>query len=247
MSNMSELDLPKNNAELSNLLVELQSVVTKRSFKTFANDEPIVYEFTQDPALLHQYYRLRKIMYDKVFKVENYNWGEDSYDKISHILVARRGRLCIGGCRIIIREADEKWALPMEMNGFDLRKSFCDLPLNKVRHAEISRLTVMEDSGCDDILFNLYSVIYDKVTSSDIHYLFVKSPYTMARKWRFVANSFGVKTTKIVEGIHPVDETLSSEIKWYLTLSNLSGFCSDNIAEKNSAKRLHDRSLEALN
>ncbi len=217
----------------NSFMVALQDVIARRKLKPYSKNEPVVYEFTQDKALLHQYFRLRSIMYDKVFKVEGYNWGEDFYDKIGHILIARRGNLCLGGCRLIVRESDETWPMPMESDELHLRDIFKDLQLDKVRHAEISRFAVMEDCGEENIFNELCKIMYDKVTTSDIHYLFVKSPYRMARSWRFVANSFGVKTTRIIEGVHPVDNTLPSEIKWYLIMSDLTSFCSDILTGKN--------------
>ena len=238
---MSSQILNENNIKQPNFLDVLQSAVTNRLLKPYANKEPVTFEFTQDKALLHQYYRLREIMYNKTFNVEDYNWGEDFYDKIGHILIARKGNLCLGGCRLIIREGDEEWAMPMECEELNLRKTFPELSLDKTRHAEISRFAVMEDCGEANIFSGLCELMYDKVMSSDIHYLFVKSPYAMARSWRFIANSFGVNTTKIVEGIHPVDKTLSSDIKWYLVLSDLTSFCQKNV-DFDSIKKKFSRS-----
>jgi hypothetical protein len=216
----------------TNLMVTLQSAINRRLLKPYSKNEPVVYEFTQDRALLHQYFRLRSIMYDKVFKVDGYNWGEDFYDKIGHILIARRGNLCLGGCRLIIREGDEAWPMPMESDELNLRDTFGDLALDKLRHAEISRFAVMDDCGESNIFNELCRIMYDKVTTSDIHYLFVKSPYRMARSWRFIANSFGVKTTRIIDGVHPVDKTLSPDIKWYLIMSDLTAFCRDTLSNE---------------
>ncbi len=232
MSDMPKPVIEKDDSETDNFLVSLQSALTRRWLKPYSKNEPVVYEFTQDRAMLHQYFRLRAVMYDKVFKVEGYNWGEDFYDKIGHILIARRGNLCLGGCRLIIREADEAWPMPMESEQFNLREVFSDLGLDQFRHAEISRFAIMEDSGEEDVFGDLCKVMYNKVTSSDIHYLFVKSPYKMARSWRFIANNFGVKTTKIIDGVHPVDTSLGEDIKWYLILSDLSSFCRDSIIKK---------------
>ncbi len=243
---MPEQMLQKDDSRSLNFLSTLNSIATKRSLKPYAKGEQITYEFTEDPALLHQYYRIRQVMYDKVFHTKNYNWGEDHYDRLGRILVARRGRLCLGGCRLIIREADEAWDLPMEKSDFNIRKLFPELPLDMVRHAEISRLTVMDDCG-EDVLQGLYKAMYRVVTNSDINYLFVKSPYRMARNWRLVANSFGVKSTKIVENIHPVDDTLSPDIMWYLTLSDLTSFCSDNSVTRNVIENYYNDVSETLN
>lgn len=242
---MSEIDLYKENAEPQSFLGALQSSVTNRLSRPYGENEPIVYEFTQDNALLHQYFRLREFMYRKSFKKENYNGGEDFHDKLSYILIARRGRLCLGGCRLTIREGDEAWPLPVEGAEFNLRDLFPELPLARVRHAEISRFAIMEDSGDKTILSGLCKVMYNKVTTSNIHYLFVRSPYHLARNWRLVANSFGVKTTRICNGIHPIDRILGPDITWYLTLSDLTSYCMDD--SKNIHPLLENEALMSLN
>lgn len=243
---MPESDIKEDNDIPSNLLVEAQRLTTKYSINPYSKNESVVYEFTQDPALLLQYYCLRQTRYDRVFKVAGYNWGEDYYDKLSHILIARRGNLCIGGCRLVIREGDEAWSLPMEIDGFSLRESLPDLPLNKVRHAELSRLTILDDCGDDNILTGLYKAMYDRIINSDIHYLFVVSVYHMARNWRLVANNFGVKTTRIVEDMYLTDSALDPSIKWYLTMSDLTQFPGNNHINKNIAKLNNDKILENL-
>src|ERR1700761_7681262 len=127
---MSKPVLFSDQARPKNALEELQDSFLRR-FKTPLAQEPIVYEFTNDRALLHQYYRLREIMYRKVFKTEKFVGEEDVHDKLSYILIARRGKLCIGGCRLTIREADEDFSLPMEMPDFKLRNGFPNLLLRK--------------------------------------------------------------------------------------------------------------------
>lgn len=218
-----------------NFISTLQEIATRRSFKPYAKGEPIIYEFTDDPALLHQYYLLRELRYLKLFKVDVPQKGEDFHDKLGQILIARRGKLCLGGCRLSIREGDEQWQLPTETSGFEFRELFPDLKLDKLRHAEISRFVVMEDTG-DDVLFGLCKAMYDKVTNSGIHYLFVSSTYTMARNWRLVSNRFGVKTTKIFDSNPVADDILGDDVKWYLTLSDLTSFCQEGSSVKNSAK-----------
>lgn len=211
-----------------NFISTLHEIATKRALNPYSKNEPVIYEFTDDPAMLHQYYRLREDRYRKAFNLKSFSGGADKYDKISHILIARRGRLCLGGCRLTIREGDETWSLPTEVDEYIFRDLFPELSLDKLRHGEISRFVVMEDSSEEDIVYGLSKAMYNKVTSSNINYLFVSSTYSMARNWRMVSNSFGVKTTRIVNGIHPPDKVLGEDIKWYLTLSDLTGFCNNH-------------------
>lgn len=221
--------LYKNNSMSQNFLEALQSAILGRMSKPSNQREPIVYEFTQDRALLHQYFRLREIMYRKMFDTDKFTGEEDVHDKLSHVLIARRGRLCLGGCRLTIREADEQWALPLEMPEFRLRNLFDGLSLNTERHAEISRFAIMEDVGDEDILLGMCKVMYDKVIASQIHYLFVKSTYPLARNWRLIANSFGVKTTKICSDLEVPENPIHPNVKWYITVSDLSPVYSQDV------------------
>lgn len=248
MSEQMPQQMQKDEAESLNFFSTLQAIATKREFNPYAKGEPVVYEFTDDPALLHQYYRLREIRYNETLKSDDYNWGEDFHDKLSQILIARRGRLCLGGCRLTIRESDETWLLPVENSEFNLRDTFPELPLNSVRHAEISRFVVLEDNGSkEDVFSGLCREMYSKVMSSGIHYLFAVSSYLLARNWRSISNSFGVKTTKIVDNIHPVEKALGDEVKWYLILSDLTNFCENNSHLKNISMPYYNESSEVIN
>jgi hypothetical protein len=220
---MATPQLYRDNSKPKNLLEALQAAVIKRYSKPYGGNEPVIYEFTRDRALLHQYYRLRETMYQRMYNSAEFKAEEDVHDKLSYILIARRGKLCLGGCRLTIREHDEMWDLPMEASDFKLRKLFPALSLDRERHGEISRFAVMEDSGDQDIFHGMCKVMYEKVISSNIHYLFAKSTYPLARNWRLIANSFGVKTTKICENVAVPEHPLIPDAKWYVTLSDLSG------------------------
>jgi hypothetical protein len=232
---MTKPALYKDNSKPKSFLEALQSAIINRVVKPYNKNEPVIYEFTQDRGLLYQYYLLRQAMYRKMFSSDNFDGGEDLHDKLSHILIARRGNLCLGGCRLTIREYDEMWALPMESEHFKVRELFPELPLGRVRHAEISRFAVMEDSGDKDIFYGLCKVMYDKVIDSNIHYLFAKSTLVLARNWRLVANSFGVKTTKICNDLKipeiPIHPTIDADVKWYVTMSDMSSYCHDELPQ----------------
>ncbi len=224
---MANPTLYRDNSKPRNILEALQAAAIRRYSKPYGGGEPVIYEFTQNRALLHQYYRLRESMYQKMYDTTKFKSEEDVHDKLSYILVARRGRLCLGGVRLTVRERDEMWELPMEEEGFKLRDVFPDLPLLNVRHGEISRFAIMEDTGDEDIFHGLCKVMYDKVVSMNIHYLFAKSTLPLARNWRLIANSFGVKSTRICNEVEVPEHPLIRDAKWYVTLSNLSSLCTD--------------------
>ena len=220
---MAKPTLYKDNSKSQNFLETLQSVILNRFFKPYGGDEPIIYEFTQDRALIHQYHVPLETMYRRMYDAHDFKADVDVYDKLSHILIARRGRLCLGGCRLIDREYDEMWRLPLETEDFRLRDLFPELPLKQVRHGEISRFAVMEDTGCDEnIFYGLCKVMYEKVIASRVHYLFAKSTYPLSRNWRLIANSLGAKTTRICENLEVPEPSFIRDEKWYITLSDLS-------------------------
>lgn len=230
---MPKPTLYKDNAEPKNLVEALQNGILNRFFKPYGKGEPIVYEFTQDRGLLHQYYLLREAMYRRMFETDKFVGEEDVHDKLSHILVARRGRLCLGGCRLTVREPDEMWSLPMESDDFKLRSVFPDLALDRVRHGEISRFAVMEDCGSEAEIFSgLCEVMYEKVISLKVHYLFAKSTYTLARNWRLIANRFGARTTRICSEVQVPENPVHPGVKWYITHSDLSSLQNPSIEKE---------------
>jgi len=205
------------------LLESMQDALIKRFSRSPKQPEPVVFEFTTDKGLLHQYYRLR----DQAFGGKDSDESDqDIHDKISEILVARRGRLVIGACRLTVREGDENFLLPMEEENFKLRELFPEVPLHGERHGVISKFAILEEHNERDILYGLCKIMYDKVIMSDIHYLFARGRnYVLARNWRLIANSFGAKHTRICDEVNmPLDPNFPNE-KPILTFSDLSALC----------------------
>ena len=197
---------------------EIQHSLLRRFAKSPRPPEPIIYEFTDDRALLHQYYDNREIMYRKVFNTDRFVGKEDFHDKISHILIARRGKLCVGGCRLTIRESDEKFMLPMENPEFNLIANFPNLPLHKMRHGEISRFAVL-DSDVDKlaIMRMLYQLISEKCQNSGLGAVFYKAPLPMSRNWRKIGQSCGLKRIRICTEIKVPENPIHPEIIWYVS------------------------------
>jgi hypothetical protein len=206
-----------------NLLEEQQSSFISRFSRPARQPEPVVYEFTNDRALLHQYYRIREVMYRKVFHTDKFVGQEDVHDKISHILIARRGKLCIGGCRLIIRDGDEDFLLPMETPDFKLREVFPNLPLKKVRHGEISRLAILDDDDNKlEVMHSLCRLAVEKSIASGLGYIFVKSAASMARNWRKIGQtSCGLKNVRICTEIEVPENPIHPGVDWYVILGTL--------------------------
>ena len=205
-------------------LESIQDTLIKRFSKASKQPEPIVFEFTNDLALLHQYYRLRDQTFGCDVSVTDGSGGADVYDKISEILVARRGKLLIGACRVTFREGDESFLLPMEEEDFKLRNVFPNLPLNKERHAIFSKFAILEEHRQMEIMLGLSKILYEKVVATDTRYVFVRTTSVLARNWRMIANSFGAKHTRICTEVDTPPIPNFDE-KSYLVMSDLTELC----------------------
>jgi hypothetical protein len=215
---MSKPTLFNDKGPPKHFLEELQDSFLRRFGKMPPWHEPVVYEFTDERAFLHQYYRIREVMYRKTANAQNMG-DEDVYDKLSYTLIARRGKLVIGGCRLIIREADENFLLPMESADFKLRDLFPNLPLTTVRHGEISRFAVLDDDDEKmEIMLAISKLIIEKCVSSDLGYVFFKSYLSMSRNWRkIISTHCGQKNVRICTEIKVPENPALPEITWYIT------------------------------
>lgn len=232
----------KTPQSFSNFIEGLQDSFIRRFSRPSSQEEPVIFEFTDDKALLHQYYRLRDQAFGRDFGSSDGSGGADIHDKISEILVARRGRLLIGACRITVREGDESFFLPMECDNFKLRNLFPNLPLNKERHAVISKFAILEQHRQQEIMHGLCKVMYDKVVAADIHYVFVRTTCVLARNWRMIANSFGAKHTRICHEVE-VPPIPNFDEKAYLVMSDTSDLC---LAEHPRFPKPQERKLELV-
>jgi len=215
---MSKL-LSTDNEEASLISrAELDKNLSRKFGKGRRLIDPVVYEFTNDRALLHQYYRIRELMYRKVFKTDRFMGEEDVHDKLSHILIARRGKLCVGGCRLTIREADEDFMLPMETSDFRLRNVLPDHPFKKIRHGEISRFAIIdEDEDKMGVMMALSQLIIEKSIDAELGYVYVKSSLPMARNWRKIGQSCGLRKSRICTEIKVPENPIHPEITWYIS------------------------------
>lgn len=216
--------LQNQNDQSANILEEFQDMLIRRFGKLPKQPEPTVYEFTDDKALLHQYFVLREKMLGTDKFLPKNTLPQDIHDKISNILIARRGKLCIGGARLTIREGDETFPLPMETDEFKLRELFPHLPLDKVKHAVGSKFAILDNEKNHEILYALCKIMYEKVVAEGVEYYFVRATnLALARNWRLIFNTMRPNSTRICNEIDVPDSPMFPGAKQYLVFSNLSG------------------------
>ncbi len=223
---ISSETIANENSKDNAFLETAQDRLINRFKRQVRENEPVVFEFTNDKELMHQYYLLREQMFWRNAKYLDEKGIDDVYDKISEILVARRGNQVIGACRLTFREADEEFLLPMETETFKLRNLFPNLPLDKERHAVISKFAILEEHRAHEILYGLCKILFDRVISYDAYYVFARAEnYALGRNWRLIANSFGARHTKICEDIAVSENPNVPGVRRYLTFSDLSDLC----------------------
>jgi len=202
------------------------------SKKSSLANEPVIYEFTNDKALLHQYYRLRVQMYRKVLGVNDFDEREDPYDKISHILIARKGKLCIGGCRLTVCEKGENLQLPMENEEFKLKNVLPELNLDQHIYAEAGRFAVLEDHNSYEVLTMLATLLMKKGIELGAEYCFARSEVAMARNWRKIVNNSVVLTAEILKHVNVPTIKGFPEIKMYLNVFTLACNAAQKVSER---------------
>lgn len=104
----------------------------------------VVFEITNDPDLLEQYYKLREESYREVLLLPEFSGVEEELDRNSDILIARIGDRCLGGIRIC--GSDNMDLLPLEQSGDDLTSQMPHLGLDNVGYCQWMRLTLRPDT-----------------------------------------------------------------------------------------------------
>jgi hypothetical protein len=221
---MSEPTSYRDNARPQGMLENLQDMVIRRFSRTPKPLEPVVYEFTDDKALLHQYYIMRERMLGTDKYLPRGVLPQDIHDKVSHILIARRDKLCIGGARLTIREGDETFPLPMESDEFKLRDIFPHLPLDTEKHAVISKFAILDDQKNAEILYALCKIMYRRMLKNDVRFLFIRATnIALARNWRLISNTLRPQSTRICSEIDVPDSPMYPGEKQHLVFTDLTG------------------------
>ncbi|MBY0354427.1 MAG: hypothetical protein K2Q12_01705 [Rickettsiales bacterium] len=133
----------------------------------------IVFEFTNDPALLAQYFMLRG---GTSRTVQN-----DAFDSRSHILILRKERLCVGGVRLTLRSPRMSFPLPMEVAGVSLRDAFPEFSLPYVTYGELTGQAFLNEYQGLDYQMMVHEHVRRKALAVGMEYVFMRSSKSQAR------------------------------------------------------------------
>jgi Acetyltransferase (GNAT) domain len=152
------------------------SVIDSRSELTF--------EFTRDAGLLSQYYHVRQCVFIGEWGIKEFCGGKDEYDEISDILIARTGKLCVGGNRLTYSCPDHPLELPMEHDDLQLRKLLPELALDNKIYAECTRLALLPEYRTKAISRMLRTHSIMRNPHKQVSYCFWVAPLPLARSYR---------------------------------------------------------------
>jgi hypothetical protein len=181
----------------------------------------ISYEFTNDPALLHQYYRLREEMFISVWGLNHYSGSEDIYDNGSHILISRRGLQVVGGIRLTISSAAQRQQLPIEGMGIDLQSLFPELDLKNSTYCELSRLAILPEFRDGDMVGQGGVHWVRRAIAEGVDYAFNIAPVPLARNYRQSMQNYGFQW-KIRNDIKIADRESFEGIKMMVSVLDLT-------------------------
>lgn len=178
--------------------------------------EDLVFEFTRDPALLHQYYRIYEKECRVITHIPGFREAEKEYNRKGHIVVARIGNLCIGGARLSVRTPRQTKPLPMEMNGFNLHKHFPQLEQKQMRYGELSRLVLLPEFRDGDIARRMFVHLYRKAAALGLDIGFAAAPLLNIRAYRLSFMALGLRESDIHFDIEVPPYPGFEEVKDYL-------------------------------
>lgn len=183
-------------------------------------EDKVNYFFTKNQNLLNKYYKMREESFISTWNLTNFHVGEDSYDKISEILVATYFNECIAGARLIVHPAKSDVKLTFEVDGFDVQHVFTDLNLKEKCYGEISRLAVSSKYKGTSTGKEILRIIGLRGEEIGCDYFIVVCPKSSARFVRQTFNNCGYKAT-IYPNIKLPDRPTYENIKMYLMVIEL--------------------------
>ena len=187
----------------------------RKNRKSYDKSE-LVYEFTRDPALLHQYTMLYKAEC-RVANDPEFQKADEELTRKSLVFVVRSGSLVVGGARITIKTPRHNILLPLEIGEFRLEKVFPELAIRQMRYAEFSRIVLLPDYRADGIMVEMFSMFCRKSIAAYLDVFFAAAPLVNTRMFSYCCNRVpGLEQHKTYREIELPPYPGFEEVKDYL-------------------------------
>lgn len=148
--------------------------------------------FTQDPALLKQYYDLRHYAYRDENGWKDYDGSENDYDRQGRILVAVRNGKVIGGTRIMF--SDECKKLSNEILGTDLNYQSIIRKYDKrekIVYCEISAVVVEKGERDRSVSTKMFMANLEAAQKHNCNYICGVGVAVVCRDYRRIFKELG--------------------------------------------------------
>jgi len=214
---------------------ELSSESLTRKFGRLQRQpQPVIYELTGDPGLLHQYYQSRENMFIHVWGLQNFAGTKDEFDDHSDIMVARAGNHCIGGGRLTFTAPKDRKKLPMEKEGFRLTDALPQLHLGDESYVEISRMAILPEYQNSVVLLELSRHLLKCGVEKKARYVFTLAPAKLARNYHKAASLFGLEW-QVLNDVKIPEREEDEAIKMVLSMLDLAPVYRTKVKKKKQA------------
>jgi predicted GNAT family N-acyltransferase len=177
----------------------------------------LTFEFTRDPVLLRQYHAI----YEREFRaVHNapYQHVEDEHDRRAHILVARRGEICVGGARLSAKTPRKPELLPIEIDGFRIEDHFPYL--GQKSYGQLGRVCLLPELRDGTATRVMFWYIQRKAVALGLAELFGTATLVGTRTYKRHCRALGLDAS-IYRDIELPTYPMCEELKFYLIKSVL--------------------------
>lgn len=169
-----------------------ESTLARKALRSTNLQERVVFEFSHDAGLVHQYCNMRENMFISVWGLKHFSGMKDRFDDISQLMVARKGLQVIGGGRLTICPPSRPLAMPMENADFKLTEVFPELNLDKHTYGEFSRLAILPEYRAGSVFPELAKRFIRKAVAEGVDFAFNMAPVPLARSYRQAMQVFGL-------------------------------------------------------
>jgi hypothetical protein len=217
-------DMPTENQALIPLPLDVYDPGIRALARRFGRILPpeLTFEFTRDPGLLHQYYRIRAQEYIAVHGLTGFPDTESKYDRNGFIVVARMGNFCIGGARINTTTSSLSRLLPMETDDFRLKRHFSSLEYKQMSYCQVSGLALLSEFHGSTVTREMINRILHKAASLSMNMLFAACPIFNARLYKQSCALLGWENPHIYYDIELPHDPTTEGIKLYLFSVNIN-------------------------
>ncbi|WP_372739350.1 hypothetical protein [Neptunomonas sp.] len=170
----------------------------------------IVYELSNDPLLLSQYYEIREACFRAELGLSLFDGGEDEHDVPGQILIIREGNVCLGGVRVSGCSPGDAGRLPVESSDFQLRDVCSDFMFESDGYCQWSRLAIRPECRNRVDVLRLCERLIETALELGYVYSFYITGEARTRLFQKLHKKLGCQYEVLRDASMPVEEGFES-------------------------------------